>query len=544
MFTSSDQIDGGVCGKPRQKDDDEESSSVEMASVGSIDERNVAMAVDDSISSVNQSQLPQTQPWDNSADDNLDEMMSKNEPKGKVWGELYPTVGTFPKLNLIEDTFAIGRSNHCDYIVMETDMCKKLFTAISKKQCEIFKNGDEVFIKDFSSNGTFVNGVKIGKGKCKLLVHDADISFANARFKVYVFRSMDAEKEKFPPELEEKYTVSKVLGSGQYGTVRLAFRNKDMHRCAIKIIKKSATTTNNISIQNEVKVLQKVRHPCIINLEDVIDSQDCLYIVLELAEGGELFNKIVEKRNMTESEAKLHFYQIAHAIKYLHSQNICHRDLKPENILLSTVDDNDPVVKVNDLGLSKLVNIGSELKTFCGTRNYLAPEVTREDGGNYTFKVDCWSLGVILYILLSGSPPFCDNRGDHMNLRDQILKANYTFYPQLFEHVSEDAKDLIRKLLQKVPENRLSAKEILDHPWLDDAVMKAKAHKLMETTQVTISEVNSPMREALKPIEIPVYSPSGNPSVTINKLKRLNVNSESEEAVSSKRRREDKPSEN
>jgi len=553
MFTSTDQIDGGVCGKPRKDDSMTEESSVEMASTGSHnnnnssgsqDERNVAMAVDDSITSVNQSQnqsqLPHTQPWDNSAEDNLNELMS-NEPQGKVWGQLYPTLGTFPRIGLIEDSYKIGRSVSNDYIVKTSDMgSTKLFQSISKKQCEIFKNENGVFIRDDSSNGTFVDGVKIGKGQSIALLHDSDISFANASCKVFVYRSSDAEKEIFPPELAQKYTVSKELGRGQYGTVRLAFRIKDLHRCAIKIVKKSCYPTT-ISIENEVKVLQKVRHPCIINLEDVIETKEYLYIVLELAEGGEMFTKIVEKTKMTEKEAKIHFYQIAHAIKYLHGQNICHRDLKPENILLSNVDDNDPIIKITDLGLSKLVNIGSELKTFCGTRNYLAPEVIEscELGKAYTFKVDCWSLGVILYILLSGSPPFCDNRLDKMNLRDQILKAKYTLYPQLFDHISDDAKDLIKKLLQKVPDKRLSSEEILEHPWLDDDAMKEKAHKLMDT-----QETSKPLRQALAPIEIPVFSPIANPpsSVTINKLKRLQVHSDSEETPS-KRKKED-PMEN
>ena len=156
---------------------------------------------------------------------------------------------------------------------------------------------------------------------------------------------------------------------------------------------------------NEVKILQSVSHPNVINLEDVIDTKDYLFIVLELAEGGELFEKIIEKTRLNESEAKLHFYQMASAIQYLHSKKICHRDLKPENVLLCSQDDSNPVIKITDMGLSKLVDLGTVLQTYCGTPQYMAPEVIM-GAGQYSLKVDCWGLGVILFILLSGTPPF------------------------------------------------------------------------------------------------------------------------------------------
>ncbi len=172
------------------------------------------------------------------------------------------------------------------------------------------------------------------------------------------------------------------------------------------ICKRTTGTTGASSILNKVQILQSVNHPCIIKLEDVIESPDYLYNVLELAEGGELFDKIIEKMKLNESEAKLHFYQIASAIKYLHSMKICHRDLKPENILLCSSEDCAPIVKITDMGLSKLVNLETVLKTFCGTPQYIAPEVVSSAGlpsSTYSLKVDCWSLGVILYILLSGT---------------------------------------------------------------------------------------------------------------------------------------------
>jgi len=434
------------------------------------------------------SSQPATQPLDGSFE--MDDSQSQNPMEG-VWGQLYPHCGTFPRLPLRTDAFRLGRAKSCDYVIRQSDMgSEKWWTAISKCQCEIIKDKGGVFLRDKSSNGTWVNGYKVGKDKMYPLEHNAEISFAGANKKVYVFMSSEPSSDVFPSELTSKYTVSKVLGKGACGEVRLGFRIPDLHRVAIKIVCKKTTTTtfnggvNSTSVLNEVRILQSVSHPCIINLEDVIDTPNFLFIVLELAEGGELFDKIIEKTKLNENEAKLHFFQIASAISYLHSKKICHRDLKPENVLLCTTDETQPIVKITDMGLSKLVHLETRLKTFCGTPQYIAPEVVSSAGlpdSSYNVKVDCWSLGVILYILLSGTPPFSEDRTCGLNLRAQILQANFQFYPSLFDSISAPAKDLIRKLLRTNPEERLSAEEILRHPWLQDQAMIKKAECLMDT---------------------------------------------------------------
>jgi len=429
---------------------------------------------------------PATQPLDAS----FEMEPASQDTEDGVWGQLYPHCGTFPRIALSQESFKLGRATSCDYVIKESDMgSMRWLTAVSKCQCEIIKNKLGIFLKDKSSNGTWVNGNKVGKDSMWPLDHNAEICFAGANKKVFVFMLTEEQHDSFPAALTSKYTVSKVLGRGATGEVRLGFRICDLHRVAIKIICKrtTSTLTNKQSTQvlNEVKILQSVSHPCVINLEDVIDTQDYLFIVLELAEGGELFDKIIERTKFNEVEAKLHFFQIASAIKYLHSKNICHRDLKPENILLCSVDDANPVVKITDMGLSKLVDLGTVLKTFCGTPQYIAPEVVTSisafQNKTYTLKVDCWSLGVILYILLSGTPPFSEDRKCGLNLREQILKANYQFYPQLFENISDPAKDLIKKLLKVSPEERLSAEEILLHPWLKDSQVIRRANALMAT---------------------------------------------------------------
>ena len=144
--------------------------------------------------------------------------------------------------------------------------------------------------------------------------------------------------------------------------------------------------------------------------------------------------------------------------------------MKPENILLCSQDENNPVIKITDMGLSKLVDLNTVMKTFCGTPQYIAPEIVlgagRMESQPYSMKVDVWSLGVILYILVSGTPPFSEDRKCGLELKQQILQANYTYYPQLFDSITPQAKDLIDKCLKVDPNERISSDEILLHSWL------------------------------------------------------------------------------
>ncbi|XP_078338977.1 serine/threonine-protein kinase Chk2-like [Crassostrea virginica] len=150
--------------------------------------------------------------------------------------------------------------------------------------------------------------------------------------------------------------------------------------------------------------------------------------------------------------------------QYLHDEGITHRDLKPENILLST-EDNETLIKVTDFGLSKFVDAGTMMKTFCGTPSYLAPEILLTVGmGSYTKAIDCWSLGVILYICLVGCPPFSDERKD-MALNKQIIGGHYSFPSEYWKDISEDAIDVVKKLLTVDPKKRATLEEVISHPW-------------------------------------------------------------------------------
>ncbi|XP_023214970.1 serine/threonine-protein kinase Chk2-like isoform X3 [Centruroides sculpturatus] len=359
-------------------------------------------------------------------------------------------------------------------------------------------------LEDHSSNGTYINGVKVGKTNKQLLTNNDEISLIVKKNRAFVYMDEKAEENsQYPVQITNKYTVSTMLGRGTCGEVRLIFEKGTCYRYALKIIsKKTFSSSNNEAIlkrniMNEVNVLRSLDHPCIVKVEDVIDTEDTLYIVLELVEGGELFDRVVSVDHFDEPTAKLLFYQMVVAVKYLHDQEITHRDLKPENILLSG-EENETVIKVTDFGLSKFVNEQTMLKTFCGTPTYLAPEIIVSAGsGSYTKAIDCWSLGVILYICLVGYPPFSDDYKD-MPLTDQIIQGRYRFPLKYWHHVSKPAIDLIKRLLTVNPNNRITLEEALQHPWFKDKPIIRKANALMypKNQQMTLRNKRSRSSES------------------------------------------------
>ncbi|KAK3595769.1 hypothetical protein CHS0354_025403 [Potamilus streckersoni] len=389
--------------------------------------------------------------------------------ESQAWGRLLPLGTSFTAVDLINEEYTLGRGENCD-IPFNGEVAKKhqCFQAYSKIHFKLLRKttskGVHVFLEDTSSNGTFINGEKVA----------------------YVYLDLSAnEDDDLPQEIKEKYTMTKVLGRGACGEVKLAFMKGSCEKFAVKIISKKKFSVGgkhqvNVTkqIMSEVKILKALKHPCIIRIEDVIDTPDVLYIILELVEGGELFDKVVELGLYDEPTAKLLFYQMVLAVNYLHDKGITHRDLKPENILLHT-DSKETLIKVTDFGLSKFVDAGSIMQTFCGTPTYLAPEILKTAGtGSYTKAIDCWSLGVILYICLVGYPPFSDERKD-LELPKQILGGHYTFPKQYWKDISDDAIDLVKKLLTVDPEKRITLSAALNHPWLKDDDMKSKANALM-----------------------------------------------------------------
>jgi len=204
--------------------------------------------------------------------------------------------------------------------------------------------------------------------------------------------------------------------------------------------------------------LKKVKHPNVANLHEVFETTRRLYLVLDLINGGELFDKIVALDFYSEEDARLLTKNLLTVIQHLHSNKVIHRDLKPENLLIASKNGPITDIKVTDFGLATIFDGKSKIEGCVGTPGYMAPEVVRAVG--YSEKVDLWSIGVILYILLCGYPPF----------EDSDLTFSYKFFSPEWDNISENAKDLIRKLLTIDPAKRLSASESLQHPFILNSV--------------------------------------------------------------------------
>ncbi|XP_026177571.1 serine/threonine-protein kinase Chk2 isoform X2 [Mastacembelus armatus] len=405
------------------------------------------------------------------------------EPEPQPWGRLLPMARGFRSHDCIEDQYLFGRGSKCNYVLDDPDdRGSNKFRIYSKKHFRIYRDGSEVFVEDYSNNGTFVDGILIGKGKKLPLVNNAVLALAEQRNKVFVFIDlMFDDQSTLPKELQEKYLLTRRIGTGVCGEVRLAFERSNCKKFAVKIINKKNFQSEGTATRNaktEIEILQRVDHPCLIKTEDFYQTDDSYYIVLELMEGGELFHKVKSQQQLNESIAKLYFYQMLRAVQYLHSNGIIHRDLKPENVLLSSQDD-VCLIKVTDFNQSRILEEAVLMRTLCGTPSYLAPEVfTHASTTGYGLAVDAWSLGVLLFVCLGGYPPFHESFG-RQSITDQIIRGEFTMVQSKWKHVSDQAKDVVRKLLVVDPSKRMTIDEALLHPWLQDHVMMETAHRLM-----------------------------------------------------------------
>eukprot|EP00742_Colponemidia_sp_Colp-10_P001686 GILJ01001807.1.p1 GENE.GILJ01001807.1~~GILJ01001807.1.p1 ORF type:complete len:588 (-),score=66.08 GILJ01001807.1:162-1925(-) len=278
---------------------------------------------------------------------------------------------------------------------------------------------------------------------------------------------------------EEEYVILKKLGQGSFAEVHTARHIRTNRTYAVKSINKQLVKSSKreMAVRNEMEIMKELEHPNVITLYEVFESTNHIHLVLEYLRGGEVFDRLLLKGRFHEQEACLLMRNLLSAIAHMHSKKIVHRDLKPENLILVSAA-NDYDVKIADFGLAQ--KIGSEsLTQRCGSPGYVAPEILLDEG--YGLTVDIFSLGVIMYLLLSGSPAFY---GDDV---DQVLRSNVrcevSFPASPWGAVSDSAKDLIKQLMQRNPANRASAADALRHPWITRMSNWSEVPRLTKQTE-------------------------------------------------------------
>eukprot|EP00035_Acanthoeca_spectabilis_P021758 m.440038 g.440038 ORF g.440038 m.440038 type:complete len:687 (+) comp18458_c0_seq1:135-2195(+) len=253
------------------------------------------------------------------------------------------------------------------------------------------------------------------------------------------------------------YVLGKTVGKGNFAKVKLAVHKLTGAEVAIKIVDKNSLNESSMAkLKREVDNMKRMDHPNIVKLYEVIDTESTLYLVMEYAAGGEVFDYLVEHGRMKEKDARLKFRQIVSAVEYCHARGVIHRDLKAENLLL----DANMNIKIADFGFSNTYEPGDRLDTFCGSPPYAAPELFQ--GKKYDGpEVDVWSLGVILYTLVSGSLPF--DGQTLKELRERVLRGKY----RIPFYMSQECEQLLKRFLAVSPGRRSSLRDVMKHDWMN-----------------------------------------------------------------------------
>ncbi|MBA0713716.1 hypothetical protein Golax_012734 [Gossypium laxum] len=267
--------------------------------------------------------------------------------------------------------------------------------------------------------------------------------------------------------LRDRYVLGGQLGWGQFGVIRVCSDKLTGEVLACKSIAKDRLVTLDdfCSIKLEIEIMTKLSgHPNVVDLKAVYEDEDFVHLVMELCAGGELFHRLEKYGRFSESEARVLFKHLMQVVKYCHNNGIVHRDLKPENILLATKSSSSPI-KLADFGLATYIKQGENLHGTVGSPFYIAPEVLT---GGYDEAADVWSAGVILYILLSGMPPFGGKTKS--KIFDAVRAAELRFPVDPWVHISLSARDLVTGMLCIDPSKRLTSAQSLlaEHPWVED----------------------------------------------------------------------------
>ncbi|PKI43373.1 hypothetical protein CRG98_036130 [Punica granatum] len=266
--------------------------------------------------------------------------------------------------------------------------------------------------------------------------------------------------------IEDRYLIDRELGRGEFGVTYLCIERDTRELLACKSIskRKLRTAVDIEDVRREVAIMKHLpRDSSIVSLKEACEDDNAVHLVMELCEGGELFDRIVARGHYTERAAAAVTRTIVEVVQLCHKHGVIHRDLKPENFLFANKKENSPL-KAIDFGLSIFFKPGEKFSEIVGSPYYMAPEVLKR---NYGPEIDIWSAGVILYILLCGVPPFWAE--SEQGVAQAILRGIIDFKRDPWPHISESAKSLVRQMLEPDPKLRLTAKQVLEHPWLQNA---------------------------------------------------------------------------
>ncbi|CAN1833541.1 Calcium-dependent protein kinase 24 [Linum perenne] len=291
--------------------------------------------------------------------------------------------------------------------------------------------------------------------------------FNKAPRKLGTFRpAASVVKDPTGDNIYEKYSLERELGRGEFGITYECVDKETGEKYACKTISKAKLRTeiDVEDVRREVEIMRHLpEHPNIVKFKEAYEDKEKIYLVMELCEGGELFDRIVAKGHYTERAAAMVTKTILEVVKVCNEQGVIHRDLKPENFLFADTSEHSQL-KAIDFGLSIFFETGQRFNEIVGSPYYMAPEVLRR---NYGPEIDVWSTGVILYILLCGVPPFWAETEE--GIAQAIIRGHLDFSRDPWPKVSKEAKSLVKTMLDQNPYSRLTIQEVLEHPWIQNA---------------------------------------------------------------------------
>ena len=363
------------------------------------------------------------------------------------------------------------------YKVSTTNKLKKYYLVLINKDIYYYKNEDKKEVVGMHNlSGCFVkdNATKVINDKTyysfTLVFPSKERSFYCSSKEIY---------DNFTEKLKESfgylnffdyYEMLDDLGEGIFGSVKLGVEKKTKERVAIKIIKKKKAKPSDIElVRTEIDIMKLCHHPNVVHLLDHFENADYIFIVMEYIRGGRLTDYMKEKKfHFSEKRAAEIIYEIAIGVKYLHKYGIIHRDLKPDNIMLTESNDKGHI-KIMDFGLSKILGKKEKTSDGFGTLTFVSPEVLIRKP--YNKEIDIWSIGVILYLILSGDLPFDDEEDDEQKIAKSIVYNEVEFPSKKFGNKSKEVIELIKRCLTKEPKDRIKIDEIIKSDWIQSNIM-------------------------------------------------------------------------